>query len=611
MDETTTTNLVGHGYRMKRPETSYSALLQGSLLLCAFLCLAPVAWGSQTPTTVYIGPVTNDVVFQWNWTTQYHLNGEAEGSGAVAPSDTWYDTGSNATVVATPAVYWRFSHWTGDTNGCGIADSVITAPMTQVRSIKAHFVPDPPAGPATRYVDDDSADPRAPYTNAAHAAVTIQDAVAVSFSNDLILVSAGLYDTDGRVVHGSMMNRVAIDVPITVRGVAGPTATVIKGAGPLGNGAVRCVYLGTNAVLEGFTLTNGHTRAAGDYVTEQNAGGVYCEPGAIVSNCIIAGSSAAQDGGGAFRGTITDCEFYGNSCLDDGAGACEATLLRCNLHHNHTDDEGGAMYGGTATACFMTDNTSAGSGGGAFLGTLRDCLIARNTADNSGGGTQESTLYNCTVVGNQAFAGGGVYGGSITNCIVWDNAGLIGPNWEPSGFASPPSHSCSTDLPDSDGNTTNNPAFVDAAGGNYRLLSSSPCIDAGTNAVVTTDVDLGGVPRVVFGTVDMGAYEFVYHMDDYDGDGLSNDQERTAGTDPSDPDSRLAVVSIATTGGVEIIWIGGTQALQIVEMKTNLLSTAPWVPIYTNEPPTDVTNTLTLPVSPTGAGFYRVRVEGE
>ena len=123
--------------------------------------------------------------------------------------------------------------------------------------------------------------------------------------------------------------------------------------------------------------------------------------------------------------------------------ACQRTLLRCYLHHNHTDDEGGAMYGGTATACRLTDNTSAGSAGGAFLATLRDCLIARNTASNSGGGAQEATLYNCTVVGNQAFAGGGVYGGSITNCIVWDNAGLIGPNWEPSGFASPPSHSCS------------------------------------------------------------------------------------------------------------------------------------------------------------------------
>ena len=112
-------------------------------------------------------------------------------------------------------------------------------------------------------MDDDSADPRAPYTNAAHAAVTIQDAVDWSFTNDLILVSAGVYDTGERVVHGSMKNRVVIDVPVTVRGVGGVAATIIKGAGPQGNSAVRCVYLGTNAVLEGFTLTNGHTRAVG------------------------------------------------------------------------------------------------------------------------------------------------------------------------------------------------------------------------------------------------------------------------------------------------------------------------------------------------------------
>jgi len=135
--------------------------------------------------------------------------------------------------------------------------------MTQSRSITANFAFDPPDGPLTRYVDDDSADPQAPYTNVAHAATNIQDAVDVSFSNDLILVSAGVYDTGTRVVHGSMKNRVAIDVPVTVRGIGGVATTIIRGEGPVGDGAVRCVYLGTNALLEGFTLTNGHTRAQG------------------------------------------------------------------------------------------------------------------------------------------------------------------------------------------------------------------------------------------------------------------------------------------------------------------------------------------------------------
>ena len=47
------------------------------------------------------------------------------------------------------------------------------------------------AAAVTRYVDDDSADPQSPYTNAAHAAVTIQEAIDVSETNDLILGTHG------------------------------------------------------------------------------------------------------------------------------------------------------------------------------------------------------------------------------------------------------------------------------------------------------------------------------------------------------------------------------------------------------------------------------------
>ena len=55
-----------------------------------------------------------------------------------------------------------------------------------------------PGQAITRYVDVNSTDPRSPYTNPTNAAVTIQAAVDVAVSNDLILVSDGVYSNGGR-----------------------------------------------------------------------------------------------------------------------------------------------------------------------------------------------------------------------------------------------------------------------------------------------------------------------------------------------------------------------------------------------------------------------------
>ena len=292
----------------------------------------------------------------------------------------------------------------------------------------------------------------------------IQHAIDVAGAGDEIVVTNGVYATGGRAVYGAMTNRVAIDKAVTVRSVNGPLLTVIEGCagagGGNGNGAIRCVYVGTNAVLSGFTLTNGHTRTVGYLDKEQSGGGAWCEPSGVVSNCIVSGNSAYRSGGGAWGGTLNNCTVSGNS---------------------------------------------ARSGGGVIYATLNNCTVSGNSANYWGGGASESTLNNCTVSGNSASSGGGAYSGTLNNCIVYYNSAPNGPNHLDSIF----NYSCTTPLPPGPGNFTNAPQFVNTNGwSNLRLQPSSPCINAGLNDYVTSSTDLDGNPRIVGGTVDLGAYEF-------------------------------------------------------------------------------------------------------
>src|ERR1039457_3367999 len=223
------------------------------------------------------------------------------------------------------------------------------------------------------YVDVNSANPTPPYTNWNIAAANIQQAVDVSTNGDFILVTNGIYQTGGRVA-GWMTNRLAVTKAVTVQSINGPTVTIIRGYQVPGttNGtlAVRCVFLTNNAVLVGFTLTNGATHsfnAAGD-APDTVGGGVFCNSSnAIVSNCIITGNSAADGGGGADNGIINNSLIIGNSCFDGGGAATGA-------------------YVTTLNNCLVVSNSASNSGGGAFGCNMNNCLIAGNTGGLLGGG---------------------------------------------------------------------------------------------------------------------------------------------------------------------------------------------------------------------------------
>jgi hypothetical protein len=166
---------------------------------------------------------------------------------------------------------------------------------------------------------------------------------------------------------------------------------------------------------------------------------------------------------------------------------------------NGNADNGGGSYGGTLNSCVFTGN-SAGNGGGSYGGTLNNCMLTGNSAGN-GGGSSGGTLNNCTLTGNSAGNGGGSSGGTLNNCIVWDNSG--GGNYSGGAFF----FTCTTPLPGGTGNIAANPLFRLPEGGDYRLLSGSPCLNKGSNSLAVGSTDILGNPRIQGAAVDMGAFE--------------------------------------------------------------------------------------------------------
>jgi hypothetical protein len=284
---------------------------------------------------------------------------------------------------------------------------------------------------------------------------TIQEAINAAIDWDEIIVRDGTYSE-----HIDFLGKT-----ITVRSEHGPYSTIITG------GADTDTYLaivcfgnseGADSVLDGFTITNGN----GSF-----GGGIYCyaaEP--TISNCIITGNSAIGFGGGIFL-----CDWTG--------GDAAATIINSLITDNESILDGGGVYCGdtapTIINCTISGNSTTGDGGG-----IRSSANAFPTAFNTilWGNTSDDGSPDEISVRNDSFIDitySDIQGGDPNNPgLPYPGIGNIVP--------------C-------------DPAFI--GNGDYHLMDSSCCIDAGTD-VGAPNYDIDGDIRPQGYGYDMGADEF-------------------------------------------------------------------------------------------------------
>ena len=349
---------------------------------------------------------------------------------------------------------------------------------------------------------------------------------------DSIFGDVGAGNTTGRVGGGAIRARSGSVRNSVFRG--NQSSDVPNQGSFVGGGAIHNDTDGS-MLIEGCTFEANHSARHGGAVFTRTA---------TLQDCTFSGNTTPLTdgtGGGVFAsGTavIRGCTFDANEGLQGLAiHSTGARLEGCVVRHHVVPGNRVVVYmnGGVLDACQIIDNTGSIAlllTGGVV--TVANSIIARNDTGilpwRNNAGTR---VVHCTVVNNSRglrAIENGVANLRFVNSILHSNTAnihtsiatrpelLIEHSIVQGGFAGP---GAGADI------ISGNPAFVDSAGGDYRLLANSPAIDRANNARYPTNVrtldllgqprfhdDTGttdrGIPGGVGGAVlaDLGAFEF-------------------------------------------------------------------------------------------------------
>jgi hypothetical protein len=149
--------------------------------------------------------------------------------------------------------------------------------------------------------------------------------------------------------------------------------------------------------------------------------------------------------------------------------------------------------------------------------------------------------------------------------------------------------------------------LVQVAGGNGQLTLGRYSVQIlSRQALPTLDADGDGLVNG-WEQQHFGDPVIALASADQDEDGASNLQEQAAGTDPNAAASVLQFTGVRVESGqVFLDWIGGQSARQVLQQASDV--NGPWNAIYTNTPPTAVSNSITIALPVASASLFRIQI---
>lgn len=331
------------------------------------------------------------------------------------------------------------------------------------------------------------------------AKATFAAAVAAALPGDTVYVLEGVYDTTAamtaNVSGGTVSARVVVPEGVTIKG-AGVDKTFIVGAAATagnevqsgcGSDAMICVFLnGANAKVSDCTLCGGRSRLDGsgknDWKNHEcNLGGGVASlasyrASAYVENCVISNCTAAR-GGAAYNATLVKCRVQENTGLDFGG----STLNCCHYGSviiNNTCPNYAVMYPYVINGCTVANNSiTASSGKKDVYATTQSCEVKNSFIVGTADATrQQGTISHCVFAGTA----GSYFTSEYTDgtCIYTDiDAMAVDSDYRPV-------------IGQNAGIGMANPEYYD-----FEQFGA---------------YDVSGAPRVMNGTMDIGALEADY-----------------------------------------------------------------------------------------------------